>query len=138
MTGLKSFECSLMPMSEYLSMPSEKKRYGRYHGTNFWDVKGYGQKKWVVSVRIKLENPEEAQGLSDKEVLEGCINFLNTPPPRKKYARKDPTPKYGRLSLYRGKNISHKVGPEGSRVYSVLVLVEKQKNKFFWSKGKNV
>ena len=127
-----------MPMSEYLSTPSEKKRYGRYHGTNFWDVKGYGQKKWIVSVRIRLENPEEALGLSDKEVLEGCINFLNTPPPRKKYSRKDPVPKYGKLSLYRGKNISHKISPEGSRVYSALVLVENQKSRFFWSKGKNV
>ena len=57
-----------MPMSEYLSIPSEKKKYGRYHGTNFWDIKGYGQRKWVVS----------------------------------------------------------------------LILVEKQKSKFFWSKGKNV
>lgn len=135
---LSSFRCELLPMSEYLSIPSEKKKFGRYHATNFWDVKGYGKKKWVVSVRIKVQDPGEVAGLTDREVLEGCLNFLNTPPPRKKYARKDPEPKYGNLSLYKGKSINLGDSEKESKVYSVLVLVEKQKNKYFWSRGKNV
>ena len=135
---MNSFRCELMPMNEYSSIPSEKKRFGRYHATNFWDIKGYGKKKWVVSVWIKIQNPSEVNGLSDNEVLEGCLNFLNTPPPRKKYARKDPEPKYGSLSLYRGKSIDHEDAERGSMIYSALVLVEKQKSKHFWSKGKNV
>ena len=133
-----SFKCDLLPMSEYLSIPSEKKKFGRYHATNFWDIKGYGQKKWVVSVRIKVEDPNDVFGHTDEEALEGCLNFLNTPPPRKKYARKNPEPKYGSMTLYKGKAIERGEFAPGSKVYSALILVEKQKSKFFWSKGKNV
>ena len=133
-----SFECELMPMSQYLSVPSEVKKYGRYHASNFWDVKGYGRNRWVVSVRIKLQSTPEVSNLTDREVIEGCLNFLNTPPPKKKYARKQPEPKYGNLTLYKGKRFKDLDVENQEKIYSVLVLVDKNKSKFFWGKGKNV
>tara|TARA_B100000519_G_scaffold194426_1_gene198180 strand:+ start:245 stop:688 length:444 start_codon:yes stop_codon:yes gene_type:complete len=135
--------CELLPMDEYLGMQSEKKKYGKYHKTNFWDIKGYGQKKWVVCLKIRVKKSEvdnhlqELSPLTEREILESCFRFLNTPPPKKKYARKAPVPKYGKLVLYRGKKDERGSTPNVD-TYSVLAIVEKQKNKYFWGKGKNV
>ena len=130
-------KCELLPMSEYLGMKSEKEKYGKYHGTNFWDIKGYGQKKWVVSLRVLVKSSDllEVDNLSEGEIIQSCFRYLNTPPPKKKYARKEPVPKYGTLTLYRGKKFKE---DEVGEVYSVLAIVDKQKNKYFWGKGKNV
>ena len=136
-------KCELMPMDEYIGMSSEKMKYGKYHKTNFWDIKGYGQKKWVVCLRLKVKKAEILKSdncgieLTEQEILESCLRFLSTSPPKKKYARKDPMSKYGKLTLYRG-NKSHRLTSESIEVYSVLAIVEKQKNKYFWGKGKNV
>ena len=97
----EKYSCELLEVDEYLGIPSEKKKFGKYHATNFWDIKGFGQKKWVVSLRIKLSEQVD-ESLSDREIIEGCLRFLNTPPPKKKYARKDPVPKYGILNFYKG------------------------------------
>lgn len=129
------YPCELIEVDEYLGIPSDKKKFGKYHATNFWDIKGFGQKKWVVGLRLKL-NEEVDKSLSDKEVIEGCLRFLNTPPAKKKYARKDPVPKYGVLTLYKGKKVSTE--DPADTFYSILAIVDKQKNKYFWGKGKNV
>ena len=131
----EKYSCELLEVDEYLGIPSEKKKFGKYHATNFWDIKGFGQKKWVVSLRIKLSEQVD-ESLSDREIIEGCLRFLNTPPPKKKYARKDPVPKYGILNFYKGKRISEKRSEDA--LYSILAIVDKQKNKYFWGKGKNV
>ena len=44
----EKYSCELLEVDEYLGIPSEKKKFGKYHATNFWDIKGFGQKKWVV------------------------------------------------------------------------------------------
>ena len=129
-----SIECSLIPMSEYSIDSSPKTKFGRYHKTNFWDIKGYGSKKWVVAVRIKVHDPALAETLSDAELFAGCLNYLNTPPPRKKYAKKDPQPIYGVLSPYKSKKNS----TEDVVTLSSLVIVERPKNRLFWGKGKSV
>ena len=133
-TAVVPVGCSLEPMGEYSVGASDKKRFGRYHKTNFWDIAGYGSKRWVVAVRISLQNEDLFYEMTDGQLLVGCLKYLNTPPPRKKYAKKTPEPKYGILSPYRGKR---KV--RASKMYlSALVIVGKRKNKFFWGKGKYV
>lgn len=136
-----SIACELVPMDEYDNIESPKKRFGRYHGTNFWNIRGYGRKVWVVASRIRILEPHLFSGLNDRELVERCIRFLNTPPPRKKYAKKQPTPKYGNLDLYSFKRVVHENTQEASdppSVFSVLLKVSKSKNKLFWGKGKNV
>ena len=135
--NLPKYECELVEVDEYLGMPSEKRKYGKYHATNFWDIKGFGQKKWVVGLRLRMHQHLVESHLTDTQLLEGCLRFLNTPPPKKKYAKKHPIPKYGKLTLYKGKR-SHDLSDEDSIIFSVLAIVDKQKNKYFWSKGKSV
>lgn len=133
--------CELVPINEYDTIESEKKRFGRYHGTNFWNVKDYGRKTWIVGARLKVLDPQSTYGLCEKEVIEACFRYLNTPPPRKKYAKKNPTPRYGNLGLYSYKrvftsNTEELIDPPS--VFSVLFKVDRSKSKFFWGRGKNV
>ena len=125
-------KCDLEPMRDILES-SSKTKYGRYHGSCFWDVKGYGSKKWVVGVKIKFDF-DQAEGASNREIIEGCMNYLNTVPPRKKYAKKKPTPKYGFLECYKAQIVTK----NNQKYISALVITDKKKSKFFWGKGKIV
>ena len=127
-------ECELLPITEYNSVASNKKKFGRYHKTNFWDIKGFGNKKWVVAMKILVKDPSWYQKMDDGELLAACLEYLSIPPPRKKYAKKDPKPKYGVLSPYKGSRVT-----KNDQMYiSALAIVSEKKNKHFWGKGKNV
>ena len=130
---VSKIECDLLPMKDLL-LSSKKIKYGRYHGSCFWDIKGYGSKKWVVGVKIKLDfDSDGVKELTNETIIEACMNHLNTVPPRKKYAKKKPTPKYGFLECYKAQ-IREK---GGDKYISALLITDKNKSKFFWGKGKN-
>ena len=139
MTDEIKIKCELLPMKEYPGAQSQKLRYGKYHRSNFWNVKGFGRKKWVVAFKMRVKVEDTLGNLSEKQLLKSCMKILNTPPPRKKYAKKQPRPKYGTLELYdakrsTGTDPSH----ECERVYSVLAIVDTNKNKLFWGRGQSV
>lgn len=123
--------CNLMEMPEYTGCPSEKMKFGRYHGSAFWDIKGYGQKKWVIGTYIEVEDQSLFDEMEAPELVEACLETLNTPPPRKKYAKKDPKPKYGVLEHYKCQVVER----SGKKVLSALLVTSKKKSKFFWGKG---
>ena len=127
-------ECDLLPLPEYSSLPSEKPRYGRYHSSCFWDIKNYGTKKWVVAAYIKVKNSAVFNIMEEEEVFEGCFEYLNKTPPKKKWAKKDPQPKYGVLKPYQNKIIIK----GGEKIISTLFTIPKKKDKHFWGKGKSV
>ena len=128
-------ECLLVKMPEYsISQDSTApKKFGRYLTTSYWDIKGYGRKRWVVGAYIDCDLGAH-EDLSEQEIVEGCINFLNKPPPRKKYAKKDPKPKFGKLELYRSKIVDK----QGKKYILALFIVEERKNRLFWGKGISV
>ena len=72
------------------------------------------------------------QGLSDRDIAEGCIVFLNTPPPRKKYAKSTPKPLYGTFRLIKH---SRKYDENGMIYYSVIMATSQKKSKHFWGVG---
>ena len=87
-------KCELVEIAEYSSIPSKKKKHARYSNSCFWDIKGFGKDKWVVVAYIHPEDPWVLIDGSDvEEVAEGCVEFLNQRPPRKKYAKKN-TPSF--------------------------------------------
>ena len=119
-------------MFEYESLgdSQEKTKAGRYHGSMFWDIPGFASKKWVVATRILVEE-KVPENTSDKDLIEGCVEFINQPPPRKKYQKKKPVPKFGKLELYRAQ-----VKREENKILIVALLVTRnRKNKHFWGKG---
>ena len=130
--------CDLMPMDSLDNLIKNKKKFGRYHGSNFWDVKKFGSKKWVIGAYIGVEDEDifNEENLDCDYIALKCLEFLNQVPPRKKYAKKIPKPKYGKLEYYDGS--AKLVTRSGKRCLSVLLVVDSRKNKLFWGKGQNV
>ena len=105
-------------------------RKGRYHGSQFWDVDGFGKSRWVVGAYIELdEYPPEAER---EDIVEECIAHLNSPPERKKYEKAMKEPLYGKLSVYNYTFRQH----EGGKPYiEALLITDQRTNKHFWGKG---
>lgn len=124
--------CDLISISEHesLKLPSDKKKKGRYHGSMFWNLPGFGSKKWVVAARIKVEDAVPLS-IPDEDIINGCMEFLNTPPPRKKFQRRIRSPKYGKLDLYNGKVVRK----DGKLIINALLITEERNSKHFWGKG---
>ena len=129
-------KCNLELVGKYFFINGKniEKKSGRYCRSNFWDIKGYGSKKWVVCVRIAIEDTDLFSLYDKDDLVDRCLAHLNKPPPRKKYAKKTPRPKYGVLKHYRSKIVNK----DGVRMISALLITDDRKNKMFWGKGKNV
>ncbi|MBC8225643.1 MAG: hypothetical protein H8E74_00695 [Gammaproteobacteria bacterium] len=104
----------------------EKKKLGKYSGGNL-NVKGFGYKNWVVLAYIIPDKPVKEyleQGLTEQQIVEGCIEFLNQPPTKR--ARK---PKYGKLSYNKHYLLEGKI--------SVSLVIDQKNSKYFWGRGTN-
>ena len=112
------------------SFSNGKTKSGRYHGSMFWNLPGFASKKWVVAARIRVED-SIPPSVTDEDLISGCIEFLNTPPPRKKFQRRIRKPKYGRLELHRAKVIRR----DGDMFISALLITEERNSKHFWGRG---
>ena len=121
--------CKWRPIDEYgLTPESADKKEGRYHGSMFWDVKGFGSKRWVVAGYLEADiNSYLKEGIPEKQLVEACLQYLNQPPPRRKFQKKQAKPLYGHLEYYR-----HKIKEDG---IEVLVITDQKKNARFWSEG---
>tara|TARA_R100001594_G_scaffold8323_3_gene21639 strand:- start:614 stop:1063 length:450 start_codon:yes stop_codon:yes gene_type:complete len=130
-------ECSLRQMSEYGSLlpdRSNKKREGKYHGSEFYSgVVGYGVKKWVVGVYIDVDYSQHLSNMSEEEVVKECIKYLNQPPPRKKYQKKKPQPLYGNLDP---EPVQFWIDEDSEgKFIGALLATDQRKNKKFWGVG---
>ena len=126
--------CKLRKISEYGYMiPTwnpDKVRSGRYSGSSYC---GLGSGEYVVLAYIDGEFSQYCnQGMTDEEIIMGCIAHLNTPPPRKKYAKKAPKAPYGNLNLV---NYQRKEEAGRSVYYVVAMTTDQKKNKNFWGQG---
>ena len=126
-------KCELEPVGEFgklLDTPSSNKKFGRYHGSMFWDIPNYGSKRWVVAAKIKVNEPINFD-MEDQEIISQCVDYINTPPPRKKFERRNKNPKFGILEVY-----SAKIKKEDYNILiSALLITETRKSKHFWGRG---
>jgi hypothetical protein len=117
--------CSLREYGPYepaFSYENEKLKMGRYEGGSV--PAQPGDKKWSVAVSIVTEKPLGEylkEGMSEQEIVEGCVAFLNKKPYR---ARKLP---YGELACRH--YIFHKEN------ISASLLTNDRNNKHFWGRG---
>lgn len=108
------------------SSPEDRKKLGRYSGGNL-NVEGFGYKNWVVLAYIIPEKPIKEyieEGLTEKQIVEGCVEFLNQPPTKR--SRK---PKYGKLTCNSFYFMEDKI--------SVSLIIDQKNNKYFWGRGSN-
>ena len=126
-------KCELQPMPEYGNIATankSRKKFGRYHGSMFWDLPGFGSKKWIVATKIEIKEHVDEE-MEDKELITQCVDYINTPPPRKKFGRRVRKPKYGKLEVYSAK--VHRV--EGKSYISALLITDVKSSKHFWGRG---
>lgn len=131
----KKIKCSWrqIPRSSFIN--DGEYRSGRYHGSMFPDVKHYGSKQWVVAGYLSVEHSLlKGEGLTEDDILQGCLDFLNTPPEKKKYAKKEPKPLYGKLETYQAIFKSDKDGD----YIEVLLITDEKKNDNFWGEGLSI
>ena len=119
-------ECVLKEFGPYepsFTYDGEKKKLGRYEGGTM-PTKGFGDKKWSIAVRIVMTRPLDEfkeDGLTEEEVVQGCVKFLNKKPYR---ARKLP---YGTLSCRHFVFHTDEI--------SVSLMTDDRNNKNFWGRG---
>jgi hypothetical protein len=123
--------CELRDMPDAAGLHMKK---GRYHGSNFWDIKGFGKEKWVIAAYIDFDSDDVPPWMSDGEVAAACVGYLNSPPERKRYEKRRTTSLYGTLDIYQ-----HvlKRGASGKPYLEVLLTTDEQRNDNFWGKGKS-
>jgi len=129
-------ECTLREVEEYhKTLPgyTKKKKAGLYHGSEF-HFKGFGVTKWVVGVYIDVDYELYlTEGEQIEEVVAGCIEYLNQPPPRKKYQKKKPQPPYGQIDK---SPLQYWLGEDEKGKYiGALLITDQRKNKNFWGAG---
>ena len=128
-------ECDLVELPEYTGFNSIKKRYARYSNTCHWTINSFGVKKWVILAYIEPAKNDVLEDCDNRETItKGCLDFLNQPPPRKKYAKKPPKPKYGELEFYKA-SLTTK---NGKKYISAALITNQRKHKLFWGKGRSV
>jgi len=110
---------------------SEDLKSGRYLKSMFPEVKGYGETRWVVGCYVEVDYPALLEEMSEKELLEGCLEQLNQVPPRKKFERKRTSSLYGSLELLSYKLKEAPTGP----FIEMLLITDDQKNEHFWGEG---
>jgi len=83
-------DCEFVSIPEYeiIKSQSDEKRFGRYSSTNYW-FNGFGKSKWVVLAYLKADFAKyRLEGLTNLQIVNRCLNFLNTPEPKKSIKRK--------------------------------------------------
>ena len=128
-------KCSLRKFKEFHSVlpnyNSDKTKKG-FYSNSVLPVKDLGKTKWAIITHINVDYEKYLnEGLSEDDIFHGCIEFLNEPPPRKKYAKKKPKPLYGQLTLHRA---SLKEDENGKYIEAELIT-DQRKNKNFWREG---
>ena len=115
------------------------KRLGSYHGSYF-NMSEYDGQRWPVTLIIQDAAVDKylGEGLSEIEIIEACLEYLNTPVgKRKKYQP------YGKLEMYRAKRDNSdcrffiQEDENDKKIIKLLAVTDQRKNKFFWGKGKN-
>ena len=123
-------ECSFREIGNSCT---EQTRLGRYSQSMHWEVDGFGSDKWVVLGYIDLDWQKliNEDLLSERDIITRCLNHLNVAPERKKFQKKEPEPKFGKLEFYKA---DFKV-KNGNPHIIVQFLTNQHNNELFWGEG---
>ena len=126
-------ECELLPVKSISSAEGEGERFGRYSGS-IYSMSKFNLKGWVVISYLKADFEHyRKQKLSNEEILQRCVNYLNRVE-RKKYQKKEAAPKFGYLKIY-DPNMVKFINKFGCEVASIELVTDDRKNENFWGEG---
>jgi len=111
-------------------------KYGQYL-SNYFHIKGYGKKCWVIAVNIEVDhNVYLTQGYDEETLVRECIAHLNFPPKSKYGKKRRRQPLYGK---FRDEPHSFKFKVKnGKPIIQVLLVTGRRKSKYFWGEGQKV
>lgn len=120
---------------EFRQIPTsgiEGVKSGRYSQSMHWEIPEFGTSKWVVLGYIDIDWPKlkDEHYLSETDIIERCLNHLNETPVRKKFQKKQPVPKFGKLEPYKA---DFKISKNPYII--VQFLTDDHSNENFWSEG---
>jgi len=130
-------ECEFIKQKQWSFVSSsegKRKKCGRYHGSYFHDMPGFGKTSWAILAKIKVLNLEEL--LKEKtalSILSECVEYLNQPPKRKRKTKKKPKLPYGTLGVHKA---SIGETEAGEKHILALLSTDQHKNKNFWGEGR--
>lgn len=128
--------CEFVPITQHSidSNSTSEKKLGMYSSSRYANIEDLYFKKWIVLAYLKADFKKyREEGLNNKEILQRCVNYLNAVEPRKKYAKKDPVPKYGKLELFKDDiQFTNKLGYECA---ILIFITDQRKNEHFWGEG---
>jgi hypothetical protein len=131
--SLTEIECELLPIKSVSSVEGEGEKFGRYSGS-IYSMSKFNLKGWVVISYLKADFEHyRKQKLSNEEILQKCVNYLNRIE-RKKYQKKEAAPKYGYLKVYDPSMVKF-INKFGSEVASIELVTDDRKNENFWGEG---
>jgi hypothetical protein len=119
-----------IPRNSTTKQDTERKS-GRYSKCIFPEVKGYGDTHWVVGCYIELDYPSYLKEMTEKELIQACLDQLNEIPPREKFQRQRTSSLYGTLDI-----LSYKLKEKNDKPFIEMMLItDEQKNEHFWGEG---
>ena len=137
------FRCHFLEMNQYPSLRMNDpesdigKKPVRYHGSNFWNIDGFGVSRWVLGGYIVVDwQGLMEEGHSIEEIFKGCAKFLNKPPERRRFQKRITRPLFGNLDP-----TAVKVTPrvkEGQDVLEVLAITDKKRLRSAWGEGQTI
>ena len=136
---VRGIPCHFLKQGEFESVVPNwdgPKKCGNYHGSVWHEVKGFGVSHWVVGAHIVVDYDKyREQGMTDEEIMRGCIEFLNCPPKRKKYAKRTPKPLYGTLD---DMPVRHQFKEKnGEKCIMMMLVTDQRKNRNFFGEGQS-
>ena len=138
-TELFEIECQMLKLPEFSVLKNSDSEFkdGRYMASCYWDVKGFGYKRWVIGGYIDVNHEAYIEaGFCEEDIVAACIRYLNKPPIRKKYQRRLKNPLYGNLEE---KTHEFKLlEKDGKSVIEVELVTDKRKNSRLWGEGQRL
>ena len=138
-TELFEIECRMLKLPEFSVLKNSDSEFkdGRYMASCYWDVKGFGYKRWVIGGYIDVNHEAYIEaGFCEEDIVAACIRHLNKPPLRKKYQRRLKNPLYGNLEE---KPHQFKLREkDGKSVIEIALITDKRKNSRLWGEGQRL
>ena len=138
-TELFEIECQMLKLPEFSVLKNSDSEFkdGRYMASYYWEVKGFGYKRWVIGGYIDVNHEAYIEaGFCEEDIVAACIRHLNKPPLRKKYQRRLKNPLYGNLEE---KPHQFKLREkDGKSVIEIALITDKRKNSRLWGEGQKL
>ena len=138
-TELFEIECQMLKLPEFSVLKNSDSEFkdGRYMASYYWEVKGFGYKRWVIGGYIDVNHEAYIEaGFCEEDIVAACIRHLNKPPVRKKYQRRLKNPLYGNLEE---KPHEFKLRQkDGKSVIEIELITDKRKNSRLWGEGQKL